>query len=312
VEGAAKPPLFSFYLEQEFRMHDVIIIGGSFAGLAAATQLGRARRDVLVLDTGLPRNRFAAHSHGFLTRDGAPAARTEARHQLETYPTAKIRTGRAIAANQSGEHFEVELETGDRLQARRLILAYGMVDDTSILPGLADCWGKTAFFCPYCHGFEFADRRLGLLLRHGDALDLARFYKEWTDTFTLFTNGAPVDDIVRKALADMNVAVVDATVMGLEHENGELRAIATADGRVPLDALFTHPPARFSTPIGVDLGCDTKPGGLGPFLVTDEWQATTIPGVFAAGDIARPAPSVSYAVADGVAAGVMAHRSLLV
>ena len=273
-------------------MHDVIIIGGSFAGLAAATQLGRARRDVLVLDTGLPRNRFAAHSHGFLT--------------------AKLKTGKAIAANQSGDNFEVELESGEKLQSRRIILAYGMVDDTSIMPGLADCWGRTAFFCPYCHGFEFADRRLGLLLRHGDALDLARFYKEWTDKFTLFTNGAQVDDIVRQALAEMNVTVIDDTIMALEHEGGDLRAVATADGSVPVDALFTHLPARFSTNIGVELGCETKPGALGPIFVTDDWQATTIPGVFAAGDIARPAPSVSYAVADGVAAGVMAHRSLLV
>lgn len=295
-------------------MHDVIIIGGSFAGLAAATQLGRARRDVLVLDTGLPRNRFAAHSHGFLTRDGAPPLEmlAEARQQLEAYPTAKLKTGKAVAANQSGDSFEVELETGEKLQSRRIILAHGMVDETALFPGMPECWGKTVFFCPYCHGFEFADRRLGLLLRHGDALELARFYKEWTDTFTLFTNGAPVDDIVRKALADMNVTIVDDTVMALEHENGDLRAVATADGSVPLDALFTHPPARFTTNIGVELGCETRPGALGPFFVTDDWQATTIPGVFAAGDIARPAPSVSYAVADGVAAGVMAHRSLLV
>ncbi len=295
-------------------MHDVIIIGGSFAGLAAATQLGRARRDVLVLDTGLPRNRFAKHSHGFLTRDGAPPLEmlAEARKQLEAYPTAKLKTGRAIAAKQTGDTFEVELESGEKLQSRRIILAHGMVDDTSILPGMDACWGKTVFFCPYCHGFEFADRRLGLLLRHGDALDLARFYKEWTDKFTLFTNGAQVDDIVRKALADMNVTVVDDTVMALEHDNGELRAIATADGSVPLDALFTHPPARFTTNIGVELGCETKEGAMGLFFVTDDWRQTTIPGVLAAGDIARPAPSVSYAVADGVAAGVMAHRSLLV
>lgn len=295
-------------------MHDVIIIGGSFAGLAAATQLGRARRTVVVLDTGLPRNRFAAHSHGFLTRDGAPPLEmlAEARRQLETYPSVKLRTGKAIAANQVETGFDVELDGGERLSARKLILAHGMADDLSILPGIEDCWGKTVFFCPYCHGFEFADRRLGLLLRHGDALDLARFYKEWTDTFTLFTNGAQVDAIVRQTLADMQVAIIDDTVLNLEHEAGELRAVVTAEGSIPLDALFTHPPTRFTTNLGTELGCDTKDGALGPFYVTDEYQETTIPGVYAAGDIARPAPSISYAVADGVAAGVFAHRSLLV
>ena len=295
-------------------MHDVIIIGGAFAGLAAATQLGRARRKVLVLDTGAPRNRFAAHSHGFFTRDGVPPLElvAEARRQLAAYPTVELHTGRAIAASKQGDGFEVELETGERLPARRLILAHGMTDDISVLPqGIDAVWGKTVFFCPYCHGFEVADRRLGLLLRHGDVLELARFYKEWTTDFTLFTNGAQVDAVARKALADMNVPIIDDTVMSFEHDDGQLRAVVTAAGSVPLDALFTHPPAKFSTNIGVELGCETKEGGLGPFFATDNLQMTTVPGVFAAGDIARPAPSISYAVADGVAAGTFAHRSLL-
>jgi thioredoxin reductase len=294
-------------------MPDVIIIGGSFAGLAAATQLGRARRSVLVLDNGLPRNRFAAHSHGFLGQDGTPPLEIlrTARRQLETYPTVTLRTGRAIAANQVDSGFDIELESGTRLNARKLILAHGMADDLSTLPGVEACWGKTVFFCPYCHGFEIADQKLGLLLRHGDALDLARFYKEWTSDFTLLTNGAPIDDIVRKTLADMQVKIIDDTVLSLEHENGELRAVMTAAGPVPLDALFTHPPTRFTTNIGVELGCDTKDGALGPFFAVDHQQETTIAGTFAAGDIARPAPSISYAVADGVAAGVFAHRSLL-
>jgi thioredoxin reductase len=294
-------------------MHDVIIIGGSFAGLAAATQLGRARRDVVVLDTGLPRNRFAEHSHGFLTRDGAPPLEllAEARGQLGVYTTVALRTGRAIAANQIESGFDVELESGDRLSSRKLILAHGMTDQADLLPGMETCWGKTVFFCPYCHGFEVADRRLGLLLRHGDALDLARFYKEWTNDFTLFTNGAQVDAIVRSTLADMGVKIQDDTVLTLDHVDGDLRAVITAAGPVPLDALFTHPPARFATNLGVELGCELKDGPVGQFFAVDHLQETSIPGVFAAGDIARPAPSISYAVADGVAAGVFAHRALL-
>jgi thioredoxin reductase len=294
-------------------MHDVIIIGGSFAGLAAATQLGRARRDVLVLDTGLPRNRFASHSHGFLTRDGAAPQDmlAEARRQLGIYTAVALRTGAAIAANRIADGFAVELESGERLSSRKLILAHGMADEIDLLPGMERCWGKTVFFCPYCHGFEVADRKLGLLLRHGDALELARFYKEWTSDFTLFTNGAQVDAIVRRALADIGVKIIDDTVLTLEHHDGELRAVVTAAGPVPLDALFTHPPARFTTNLGVELGCDTKEGPMGLFFAVDHLQETSVPGVFAAGDIARPAPSVSYAVADGVAAGVFAHRALL-
>lgn len=295
-------------------MHDVIIIGGAFAGLAAATQLGRARRKVLVLDTGAPRNRFAAHSHGFFTRDGSPPLElvAEARRQLAIYKTVEIRNARATGASQDGDNFVVELEGGDRLPTRRIILAHGMSDDLSVLPKGADaCWGNTVFTCPYCHGYEFADHKLGLLLRHGDVLDLARFYKEWTSTFTLFTNGNPVDDIARKALADMNVPIIDDTVLSLEHDSGQLRAIVTANGKVPLDAMFAHPPARLSTNIGVELGCETKDGHLGPFYAVDQTQMTTVPGVYAAGDVAFPMPSISYAVAGGVAAGTFAHRSLL-
>ncbi len=295
-------------------MHDVIIIGGSFAGLAAATQLGRARRDVLVLDTSEPRNRFAAHSHGFFSRDGAPPLEliAEARRQLTPYTTVEVRNARAVAANQVEAGFDVELEGGERLSARKLILAHGMTDDLSVLPqGAEACWGRSLFFCPYCHGFEFADRRLGLLLRHGDALDLARFYREWTSDLTLFTNGAQVDPIVRQALADMQVPIVDDTVLAFDHDDGNLRAVVTAAGPVPIDALFTHPPARLSTDIGVELGCETKDGALGPYFVTGDWKGTTVEGVMAAGDIARPAPAISYAVADGVAAGIFAHRSLL-
>lgn len=294
-------------------MRDAIVVGGSFAGLAAALQLGRARRDVLVLDTGLPRNRFSAHSHGFLTRDGAPPHELlgEARRQLGAYSTVELRTGRATGASHRADGFEVEVESGERLTSRTLILAHGMIDDTDLLPGMGPCWGKTVFFCPYCHGFEFADRKIGLLLRHGDALDLARFYKEWTSDFTLFTNGAQVDAIVRNALSDMGVKILDDTVLRLDHEEGELRAVITAAGRVPIDAVFAHPPTRFATNLGVELGCGTKDSALGPFFSVDHQQETSIAGVFAAGDIARPAPSISYAVADGVAAGVFAHRALL-
>lgn len=294
-------------------MYDVIVIGGSFAGLAAATQLGRARRRVLIIDSGAPRNRFAAHSHGFFSRDGAPPLEllAEARRQLQPYRTVESHTARAIAANQIDGGFDVALEGGEGVKARKLILAHGMTDDLSVLPkGAEACWGKSVFFCPYCHGFEFGDRKLGLLLRHGDALALAKLYREWTNELTLFTNGAPVDALVRNALADFSVPIVDDTVLALEHDNGDLRAVVTAGGPVPIDALFTHPPAKFSTNIGVELGCETADGTLGPFFSTGDWKSTNIPGVTAAGDIARPSPSISYAVADGVAAGIFTHRSL--
>ncbi len=294
-------------------MYDVIIIGGGFAGLAAATQLGRARRRVLVLDTGKPRNRFAAHSHGFLSRDGAAPGEllAEARRQLETYGTVEIRNAEAIAASGELDGFTLELASHQQLPARRLILAHGVTDDTSGFPGMAECWGKTVLHCPYCHGYEVSDRRLGLMLREGDILHLARFFSEWTNDLTLFANGAPVDAVARAALADLRVKLVDEALVRFEHQDGMLKSVVTTAGSVPLDAIFAHAPIQLSSNLGIQLGCETKPGMAGDFFVVDHSQQTTIPGVYAAGDAARPMHNISFAVADGAGAGVFAHQSLV-
>ena len=294
-------------------MYDVIIIGGGFAGLAAATQLGRARRKVLVLDTGKPRNRFAKEAHGFLSRDGAAPAEllAEARRQLATYGTVEIRDAEAIAANGELDGFTIELASHQQLAARRLILAHGVTDDLSGIPGMAECWGKTVLHCPYCHGYEVADRPLGLLLREGDILHLARFFSEWSNDLTLFANGAPIDPIARAALAEMRVKLVEEALVRFDHQDGVLKSVVTTAGSTPLDAIFVHAPIGFSTNVGVELGCETKPGMAGDFFLVDHMQQTSIPGVYAAGDAARPMHNISFAVADGAGAGVFAHQSLV-
>jgi len=294
-------------------MYDVIIIGGGFAGLAAATQLGRARRRVLVLDTGKPRNRFAAHSHGFLSRDGAAPGEllAEARRQLATYGTVEVRNAEAIAASGEHEGFSIELASHQQLAARRLIIAHGVTDDTSGIPGMAECWGKTVLHCPYCHGYEVADRRLGLMLRDGDILDRARFFREWTSDLTLFSNGAPVDPIVRAALVDMRVKLVEEALVRFDHRAGALQSVVTTAGSTPLDAIFVHAPIRLASNLGIQLGCETKAGMAGDFFLVDHLQQTSIPGVYAAGDAARPMHNISFAVADGAGAGVFAHQSLV-
>ena len=294
-------------------MYDVIIIGGGFAGLAAATQLGRARRKVLVLDTGKPRNRFAKEAHGFLSRDGAAPTEllAEARRQLDTYGTVELRNAEAIAASGKLDGFTLELASHQQLPTRRLILAHGVTDDISGFPGMAECWGKTVLHCPYCHGYEVADQRLGLMLRDGDILDRARFFSEWTSDLTLFANGAPVDPIVRAALADMRVKLVEDPLVRFDHQDGVLKSVVTTAGSTPLDAFFAHAPIQLSSNLGVQLGCETKPGMAGDFFLVDHLQQTSIPGVYAAGDAARPMHNISFAVADGAGAGVFAHQSLV-
>ncbi|HEU0053113.1 MAG TPA: NAD(P)/FAD-dependent oxidoreductase, partial [Longimicrobium sp.] len=175
---------------------DAVVAGGSFAGLAAALQLARARRKVVVVDAGLPRNRFAHASHGFLGQDGrAPAdILADARAQLRAYPTAELRTGTATAARAEDGAFVVELASGEVLRSRKLVLATGIVDELPDVPGVRERWGRTVLHCPYCHGFEVGDGRLGVLATGEMSLHQALLLPDWSGDVTLFVNGAFVLD----------------------------------------------------------------------------------------------------------------------
>lgn len=296
-------------------MHtDVAIIGGSFAGLSAALQLARARRNVTVIDAGEPRNRFAAASHGFLTQDGAKPAEilAEARRQLAAYPTVRMVEGRAEKVFGITDAFSITLQEGEELSARRIVLAHGVSDSLPDIPGLAAEWGKRVAHCPYCHGYEFGGGPLGVLAANGEvALHHAMLVREWGPV-TLFLNGVvEPDPAMLQQFEARGVAVerrpVTAVVSGAEGLSVQL-----ADGNaVDIVGLFTQPRSLPSTDIGEQLGCLHVESPFGPILKVDETKQTTVSGVFAAGDIARPAPNVPFAVADGAMAGVAAHRSLV-
>src|SRR5688572_15196043 len=169
------------------QLHDVIVVGGSFAGLSAAMQLGRARRRVLVVDAGRPRNRFAHSSHGFLGQDGrSPAEILETfRQQVLAYPTVELRQDEASDARDAGDGgFVVELGSGGSVRARRLVLATGVVDELPAVPGLAERWGVTVLHCPYCHGYEVADTRLGVLATGEGSMHHALLLPDWSADVT--------------------------------------------------------------------------------------------------------------------------------
>ncbi len=172
-------------------MDDVIIIGGSFAGLAAALQLGRARRKVTVLDTGLPRNRFAGHSHGLLGHDHKPPLDilAEARQQLARYPTIRLVSARADSVSGAIDHFSVLTGDSESLGARRLILSYGVADQMPDVPGFAESWGTSIVPCPYCDGFEVAGRHWGLVWSGPQSHQSVRLFHDWTDKLTVFADG---------------------------------------------------------------------------------------------------------------------------
>jgi thioredoxin reductase len=293
--------------------HDAIIVGGGFAGLAAATYLARARRSVRVLDTGKPRNRFADASHGFLGHDGSDPRHilATARKQLLAYPSVELIEAEASFAQADGDGFSVLLDTGEEIAARKLILAFGLRDELPDLPGLEERWGKTVLHCPYCHGIEFSDEELGVLYRTSMSVHFAKLITEWGPT-TLYLNGAELAEGEAAALAERGVKVEPAPVARLVGERSGLSAVELVDRRQsPLAALYVAPRSCFASPLAEQLGVEIEEGPLGPTIRTDGDKMTSVPGLYAAGDIARAPHSVSWAVADGVTAGTSAHRALV-
>jgi thioredoxin reductase len=294
--------------------HDAIIIGGSFAGLTAATYIARARRSVCVIDTGSPRNRYAANSHGFLSQDGSEpgAMLATARSQVAAYPTATLVEGDAIRAKAEPDGFSIKLATGEVLQSTRLVLAFGISDELPVIPGLAERWGKSVLHCPYCHGYEFSGQRMGVLHMSPMSIHQALLIAEWGPT-TLYLNGAPQpDDPSLGKLQKRGVTIEPAPVSALHGEGSQLSGIELSDGRMSrVSALYLGPRTRLNSAIAQQLGCELDEGFPGSIIRTDDWKMTTVSGVYAAGDITRTAHTVTWACADGVTAGLAVHRSLI-
>ena len=291
--------------------YDVIIIGGSYAGLSAGLQLARARRRILVIDAGERRNRFAATSHGFLGQDGRDPAQIAAdgRDQLLRYPTVEWQNGRAQSARRIEGGFAVDTGAGDIRTTRRIILATGVVDRLPDVPGLAERWGKSIFTCPYCHGYELNQGRIGVLARSAMSLHHAIMLPDWGTT-TFFTNGAFEPDAEQRAQLQARGVTIEA--VRVAEITGAKADILLQDGRlVACDGLFTMTETYIDGPWAQQLECALDDGPFGPFIRVDESQETTQKGVFACGDAARAMASVAMAVAAGAMAGVGAHRSLI-
>ncbi|UJR61031.1 NAD(P)/FAD-dependent oxidoreductase [Dickeya zeae] len=297
-------------------MNDVIIIGGSFAGLAAALQLGRARRKVIVLDTGLPRNRFADRSHGVLGHDHKlpQDILTDARQQLARYPTIKLVSARAESVSGAIDDFSVLTSDGESLRARRLILSYGVADQIPAVPGFTEGWGSNIVPCPYCDGFEVADRHWGLVWSGPMSHNYVRLYHDWTNTLTVFADGHDIPADIRADLAHRGIPVIDGRITEVDHDashNATIRLDVAPS--VAVDILFAHPRNKPSARLHESLGLATVDTPQGIALKVDERRETSMPGIYAAGDLANPAMhSVTTAVWQGAMAGISAQQSMLV
>lgn len=303
--------------ESEQSRFDVIVIGGNFAGLSAALQIARTRRQVLVIDAGKPRNRFAEASHGVLGHDGRSPEQIAqiGREQLLAYPTAHFVEGKAIRTErQQDESFLVELESGIRYQSQRIILAIGVVDHLPEIPGLAERWGKTVNQCPYCHGYELAGVSWGVLYTGEASLHQVKLMLDWSDNVILFANGSDqLSADIRTDLESHGITIESTPVESLVGEGESLSGVKLKDQRtIPIKALFVITQSSIASPLVSQLGCELEDEAFGPMIKTSNLKETTTAGVFAAGDVARPFANATLAAADGVLAGIFAHQSLVV
>lgn len=287
------------------------VIGGSYAGMAAALQLARARRQVLVVDAGQRRNRCVDQAgetaHGFLTQDGRPPAEiaADAREQLMNYPSVEWMHGSADDARVASDgrlEFRVGSET---ICAERLILATGVRDELPPVPGLAERWGRSVFHCPYCHGYEMNNGGIGIIAASPLALHHALMLPDWGSP-TLFLNGAYTPSAEDLTAITRRGTQIEATPIA---RIDGVADVVLQDGRtLHMNGLFTQPHTVLASPIAQQLGCALEDGPMGTFIKVDEGKATSVPNVFACGDAARAAGNVTLAVADGAMAGFGAHR----
>jgi thioredoxin reductase len=291
---------------------DIVIIGGSFAGLSAALGLGRSLRSVLVFDESLSANRKAARAHNFITHDGEAPNHilAKAKKELANYPSVRFYEGRARRGTMNDSGFEIQSETGDSFQAKKLLFATGITDLFPPIEGIADCWGKSYLHCPYCHGYEVRKEPTGVWGNGDSGFDLARHIHHWAKDLKLFTNGPASLSLeqVRK-LRDHHIDIVEEPIQAVVHTGGQMEHVVFQNGRrMVLSVLFGRAGFRQTCELLGQLGCKYNEQG---YVHIDECQRTFIPGIFAAGDNVTSFRTISGAVASGTRAGAYINKDLI-
>lgn len=291
-------------------MYDTVIVGGGPAGLSAALILGRCRRKVLVCDHGTPRNRFAQGLHGYLTRDCIPPLEflAIARDELRAYGIVP-RTATVTGVESTNGGFTVTIDEDEVVHARTVLLATGVRDNVPDIPGVDACYGITIHHCPYCDGWEMRDRRIVVLGRGAAAAALSLSMKTWSASVTVCSNGrARLTTRHRQQMAERGIAVHEAPITAVDHDNGHVRSIALAGGgRVDCDAIFFTLGQQPQCDLPRQLGCELTGKGV---VKTDHLGQTRIPGLYVAGDASRDVQFVIVAAAEGAKAGVAINKAL--
>ncbi len=290
---------------------EVIIIGGSYAGLSAAMTLGRSLRKVLVIDSGLPCNRQTPQAHNFITQDGArpDVIRDIAKKQVLNYSSVGFWEDKAISGETVKSGFLVKTVSGNECTAQKLILATGIADVMPDIKGFSDCWGISVVHCPYCHGYEFRNCQTALLANAEKAMHLAPLVKNLTDDLTILTSGKAdfTSDQIKK-LADHAIKIKEAEISAIEHQEGRIENVIFKNGqKAPFECLYAALPFEQYSKIPIQLGCELTEQGhikVGPF------QKTTVEGIFACGDNSGMMRSIANAVQSGSLTGAMVNNEL--
>ena len=291
---------------------DVIIVGGSYSGLAAAMALGRALKNVLVIDSGKPCNRQTPYSHNFITHDGdSPAAIAAlANGQVRKYETVKFFNGVATSGIKTENNFQIFVATGKTFAAKKLIFATGVRDIMPAIEGFEACWGISVLHCPYCHGYEVRHEKTGILSNGESGFDLATLISNWTNDLSLFTNGASAltADQTEK-LKKHHIKIVEKEVEKLEHTNGYLKNIIFRDGTATaIKTIYSHVSFKQHSEIPESLGCELTDEG---YIKMDPFHETSVKDVFACGDNVTRMRTVANAVGMGTMAGMIVSRKMI-
>lgn len=290
---------------------DAAIIGGGPAGLSAALMLGRARKQVAVFDEGRPRNAVTRETHGFLTRDGVSPGefRRMAKEQLSEYPSVLLMEDTVMSVAGADGHFQLKTAQGNTFASRKLLFAVGMKDRPLDVPGLAEVYGKSAFVCPYCDGWELRDEPLVIINKGDELMHFAPILSGWTKRFVVCTNGPDeLTDAEREELRRHQVPLFDSPIRSIDSSGGMVRQVVLEDGTaVPCTGIFFKPELVTGSDLPRAIGCNVSETGT---VLVDDLGKTNVPGVYSAGDVASQRYQAIAAASMGALAAAALNNEL--
>ncbi len=291
---------------------DVIIIGGSYAGLSAAMSLGRALRKVLIIDSGKPCNEQTPHAHNLITHDGENPneIRQKAKKQTLKYNTIKYVQDLAIKAEKTTQGFNITTQSNQSFNTRKLIFASGLNDLMPDIKGYRECWGISILHCPYCHGYEVKSEKTGIIGNGDFAFEFIKMISHWTKELTLFTNGkSTLTEEQTTMIQKHGIPIVETEIKHIDHQAGKIQQLVFKDQSThPLVAVYGRPAFKQHCDLPEQLGCALTEHGL---LKTDAFQRTTIKDVYACGDNSNMARALSLSISSGSMTGAFVNKEMI-